>query len=325
MKTQLTVDCTPPTVELLDNTRYIYEKGSGAAVFTTSEDAVRAGVQVGSIFFKAYPRRSKKQVLWAVLFGIPPYAAAKKARLTAEDGAGNIRTVPLPFHLLPQKVKRETFHISDTFIQDKIYPLLPSEDRSLSPTQAFKKVNEELRRHYEERLHQLAAQSSGPPLWKGPFVQLGSSKVTATFGDQRTYISKGKVVSHSVHLGYDLASVAHAPVPAGNSGRILFTGFVGIYGNVILIDHGMGLTTLYAHLSRATVKYGQQVNKGQIIGYTDSTGLAGGDHLHYGTLLSGHPVNPKEWWDGKWLIERIMTVLKPYLQGEKVVQTNSGR
>ncbi len=324
-KVQLIVDYTPPLVELLDNTRYIYEKGAGAVLFATSEDATEAGVQVGRLFFKAYPKKSKKQILWAALFGIPPYAHSQEARLVVKDRAGNTRMFPIPFHLLPRKVVKVTFPISDAFIQRKIYPLLPPKDESLPPIQAFKKVNEEVRQQNEERLSQLASQSSGPCLWKGAFIQLRNSEVTATFGDKRTYIYNGKVVSHSIHLGYDLASVAHAPVPAGNRGRVLFTGFVGIYGNVVLIDHGLGLTTLYAHLSRTTVKEGQKVRKGQIIGYTDSTGLAGGDHLHYGVLLSGHPVNPMEWWDRKWLRERIMAVLKPYIQGEKSVQANGKR
>ncbi|RLD97804.1 MAG: M23 family peptidase, partial [Aquificota bacterium] len=139
----------------------------------------------------------------------------------------------------------------------------------------------------------------------------------------RTYIYNGKVISHSTHMGYDLASVAHAPVPAANNGQVIYTGFIGIYGNVVILDHGLGLSSLYAHLSRYVVKKGDLVKKGQIIGYTGSTGLAGGDHLHFGVLLSGHPVNPVEWWDRKWLRERIMAVLKPYLQGEKGVQAHS--
>ena len=325
VKVQLIVDYTPPLVKLLDNTQYVYESGAGAALFTTSEDATKAGVQVGRLFFKAYPKKSQKQVLWAVLFGIPPYAHSQKARLVVKDRAGNTRMFPIPFHLLPRKMVKEILPISDDFIQRKIYPLLPPKDENLPPIQAFKKVNEEVRQQNEKRLSQLAAQSSGSSLWKGAFVQLRNSKVTATFGDKRTYVYKGKVINHSMHLGYDLASVAHAPVPAGNRGRVLFTGFVGIYGNVVLIDHGLGLATLYAHLSRATVKEGQGVKKGQIIGYTDSTGLAGGDHLHYGVFLSGHPVNPIEWWDRKWLRERIIAVLKPYLQGEKDVQVNGRR
>ncbi len=321
---QVKVDYTPPRVELLDNTRYVYENGAGAALFQTSLDAVRAGVRVGTLFFRAYPRRIGDQELWAVLFGLPLYAHGKKAQIIAWDQAGNARIIPLNIHILPRKVVRETLRVSDDFIQRKIYPLLPSEDARLSPVEAFKKVNEELRRENETLISRLAARSSGPPLWEGAFLQLRNSKVTATFGDQRTYVYKGKVISHATHLGYDLASVSHAPVSAANYGRVIFTGFIGIYGNVVIVDHGLGLFSLYAHLSRYVVKKGDVVKKGQIIGYTDSTGLAGGDHLHFGILLSGHPVNPVEWWDRRWLRDRIMSVLGPYFKGGKGVQTHRG-
>jgi len=266
-----------------------------------------------------------KEEEWAALFGLPLYARSLKARVVAWDQAGNTRAIPLNIHILPRRVVKETMHISDGFIEKKIYPLLASEDSQLPPVEAFKKVNEDLRHKNEALISKIAAHSSGPPLWKGAFVQMRNSKVTATFGDQRTYMYKGKVISRATHLGYDLASVAHAPVPAANNGRVLYTGFIGIYGNVVILDHGLGLASLYAHLSRYTVKKGDRVRKGQTIGYTDSTGLAGGDHLHFGVLLSGHPVNPVEWWDRKWLRERIMPILKPYLQVKGHVQTHSDR
>ncbi len=318
---KVTVDYTPPRVELLDNTRYVYENGAGAVLFQTSGDAVSAVVQVGDILFKAYSRSMGDQKEWAALFGLPLYAKNLKAQIVAWDQAGNTRVIPLSVHILPRRVIKETLRISDSFIQKKIYPLLPPEEAKLHPVEAFKKVNEELRHENEAFISKIAAQSSGSPLWKGAFIQMRNSKVTATFGDQRTYVYKGKVISHATHMGYDLASVAHAPVPAANYGRVLYTGFIGIYGNVVILDHGLGLTSLYAHLSRYTVKKGDMVKKGQIIGYTDSTGLAGGDHLHFGVLLTGHPVNPVEWWDGKWLKDRIMPVLKPYLnlRGDKDV------
>ncbi len=319
------VDYTPPRLELLDNTRYVYENGAGAVLFQTSGDAVNAAVQVGQLLFKAYPRVMGDQKEWAALFGMPLYAKSLKAQVVAWDQAGNTRVIPLNVHILPRRVKKETLHISDSFIQKKIYPLLPPEDSQLPPGTAFKKVNEELRHENEALISKIAARSSGKVLWKGAFLQLKNSKVTATFGDQRTYVYKGKVISHATHMGYDLASVAHAPVPAANNGRVLYTGFIGIYGNVVIVDHGLGLASLYAHLSRYTVKKGDMVKKGQIIGYTDSTGLAGGDHLHFGILLTGHPVNPVEWWDRKWLRDRIIPVLKPYLQGESHVPAQGDR
>ena len=123
----------------------------------------------------------------------------------------------------------------------------------------------------------------------------------AIYGDKRTYIYKGKTISHSVHLGYDLASNAHSPVEAANSGIVRFAGDLSIYGNTVIIDHGMGLMSLYGHLSVINISEGQKVSKGDIIGKTGSTGLAGGDHLHFGILIDGYEVSPLFWWDPHWI------------------------
>ncbi|RLB01771.1 MAG: M23 family peptidase [Deltaproteobacteria bacterium] len=312
-RVKLLVDYTPPRVELMANTRYIYFNGAGAVLFRTSLDASRAGVQVGNLFFKAFFKKEGQTLLGAALFGIPQYAKACEAHLVVEDRAGNQRVLPLSFDILPRRVPKDRVSLSEAFIREKIYPLLPPEKADLPPEEAFKAVNEEMRQRDEATISQMASHSSPEPMWHGAFLQMPNSKVTATFGDRRTYLYKGKVIGHSIHLGYDLASVAHAPVPAANKGRVLYTGFIGIYGNVVMVDHGLGLVSFYAHLSRYRVGEGDVVEKGDIIGYTDSTGLAGGDHLHFGVLLSGHPVDPVEWWDEKWLRERVMAVLQPFL------------
>jgi murein DD-endopeptidase MepM/ murein hydrolase activator NlpD len=81
---------------------------------------------------------------------------------------------------------------------------------------------------------------------------------------------------------------------------------LGIYGNCVIVDHGMGLQSLYAHLSSIAVKVGDMVNQGELLGRTGSTGLAGGDHLHFTMLLGGTPVTPIEWWSAKWVQDRVM-------------------
>ena len=106
-------------------------------------------------------------------------------------------------------------------------------------------------------------------------------------------------------MGVDLASLAMAPVPAGNTGRVILAEFMGIYGNVVIIDHGFGLQSLYSHLSEIHVQKGETVQRGQIIGRTGATGMAGGDHLHFGMLVSGLEVQPIEWWDARWIKNNI--------------------
>ena len=94
-------------------------------------------------------------------------------------------------------------------------------------------------------------------------------------------------------------------ITAGNGGRVLFAGELGIYGDCVILDHGGGLTSLYAHLSRIDVSEGQSVQKDEVLGLSGETGLAGGDHLHFAILVSGVYVDPKEWWDPKWVREHV--------------------
>ena len=140
--------------------------------------------------------------------------------------------------------------------------------------------------------------------WEGPFRQLTNSQVESGFADYRAYFHDGNEIDQQVHMGFDLASLANAPVRAANHGTVLFAEFLGIYGNCVIVDHGMGLQSLYAHLSSIDVSPGDVVEADQQLGLSGQTGLAGGDHLHFTPLLQGRPVNPVEWWDAHWIEDR---------------------
>jgi murein DD-endopeptidase MepM/ murein hydrolase activator NlpD len=152
----------------------------------------------------------------------------------------------------------------------------------------------------------LSKRTSRDMLWTEAFQPLGNAKVEAKFADSRTYLYQGKEIDHQVHLGFDLAVTAHIPVLAANRGVVLHAGDLGIYGNCIVLDHGLGVQSLYGHLSAIDVKVGDSVNKGQVMGQSGMTGLAAGDHLHFTMLVEGHPVNPVEWWDPKWMQDRVL-------------------
>ena len=128
----------------------------------------------------------------------------------------------------------------------------------------------------------------------------------SSFADRRTYVFGGKKVDQQDHLGFDLASVSSAPVPAANRGVVVLARYFGIYGNTVVLDHGVGLMSLYSHLSTIDVTEGQEVDKGHTLGRTGETGLAGGDHLHFTTLVRGLAVNPIEWWDPAWIRDRVL-------------------
>ena len=174
-------------------------------------------------------------------------------------------------------------------------------------------INRDLRTENADQLVRFAAQSKTEFLWSQPFLGLRNAQVMASFADRRTYFFEGRSVDQQDHLGFDLASVKRAPVPAANRGLVVLAKYFGIYGNAVIVDHGYGLMSLYGHLSTLEVEAGQKVERGQSLGRTGETGLAGGDHLHFTMLLQGKPVNPVEWWDEVWIRNRLQAKLGPAL------------
>jgi murein DD-endopeptidase MepM/ murein hydrolase activator NlpD len=218
----------------------------------------------------------------------------------------------LAYTLKDVKYKKSTIPVSDDFIQAKVAPLLNDVGaRQGNPKDVFVKVNRGLRKENEDKIREVGQKTANRMLWSGPFIQLSNSKVEANFADARTYIYHDQPIDTAYHLGFDLSVTKKYPVEAANSGVVSFVGDLGIYGNTVIIDHGLGLSTLYGHLSSIDVKEGEPVKQRQIIGKTGETGLAVGDHLHFATLLQGIPVLPKEWWDSKWIKDNVQPKLDP--------------
>jgi len=187
---------------------------------------------------------------------------------------------------------------------------LPQRPPSQPLLEGFLVINRDQRKQAENEKLKIGERTAEQPLWEGPFVQPRNTKVFSNFAETRTYVYDGRVVDTQVHYGYDLASTKQSPVPASNAGVVAFAGPLTIYGNTVIVDHGLGLQTLYAHLSSIDVKPGDKVTKGQPLGRTGATGLAIGDHLHFEVLVSGVSVTPLEWWDGKWIRDRVNRPLK---------------
>ena len=307
----VSIDITPPALELIADDPYINFGGTGVITYKTSPDAVRSGVKIGNYFFPGYKGQTKDPETYIVFFAHPyDVSETEKAVLVATDKAGNSREMRLAYTLKDIRYKKSTIPISDDFIQAKVAPLLSDVGaRQGSPKDIFVKVNQGLRKENEDKIRVVGQKTANRMLWSGPFSQLSNSKVEANFADARTYIYHNEPIDTAYHLGFDLSVTKRYPVEAANSGIVSFTGDLGIYGNTVIIDHGLGLSTLYGHLSSIDVKEGEQIKQQQIIGKTGETGLAVGDHLHFATLLQGVPVLPKEWWDAKWIRDNIQPKL----------------
>ncbi len=308
------IDLTPPAVDVLTNRHVVRHGGSECVVYRVGADSVASGVEVAGVLYPGTAGLFSDPGLRAALFAVPADAEAATPVVVAADAAGNRREQPFDVTVRPRRFAEKTLALTDVFLAGKVLPLLHEAglDAPADPVAAFARVDGELRRATEARIRALCAHPTPEPLWQGPFLRLPDSAPLAGFGDRRTYTYQGRVIDHSVHLGFDLASVKTAPVPAGNAGRVVFAGPLGIYGNAVLLDHGLGLFSLYGHLSAIAVAVGETVARGQLLGRTGETGLAAGDHLHFGMLVDGTWVDPVEWWDEHWIRDHVLARLAAF-------------
>src|SRR5712692_9882660 len=308
----------PPKLAVVSAKHYVNHGGSEMVVYRVTPAAARSGVRVGEVEYPGYPASGA-----GVPGADPPLKVAFFALLPdqdlntpivafAQDEAGNQSRVSFVDNVFEKPFKRSRIDVDDRFMQRVVPEILehdPLPQLSAGPggdlLPAFYKINSELRRINADEIVKIASNTAPTRFWKEPFVQLGNSQVEAAFADHRTYFHNGQQFDQQVHLGFDLAVTSHVPVAAANDGRVLHAAWLGIFGNCIIIDHGMGVASLYGHLSSFDVKEGDTVARGQTIGRSGMTGLAAGDHLHFMMLVSGHPVNPVEWWDPHWIQDRV--------------------
>ena len=307
----VTVDMTPPKIELLAATRYVAPGGSGLVAFRVT-GASRSTLTAGTLALPSFAWGPAERGTRIALLALPwDTAPGTPFTLSAEDEAGNTAARGVPAELRPRRFPHDTIDIKDAFLQVKVPELLPQRPAGQPLVEGFLVINRELRRQAEDAKRRIGATTADRPLWEGRFVQPRNTKVFANFAETRVYVFGGRQIDTQVHYGFDLASTRRSPVPAANTGTVVFAGPLTIYGNTVIVDHGLGLQTLYAHLSRVEVKVGDAVEKGQQLGRTGNTGLAIGDHLHFEVLVNGVSVTPLEWWDAKWIRDHIE---KPLLE-----------
>lgn len=310
---RMQVRLRPPRLELESKQHYVREGGSGVVVFRVGAETAISGVRAGAVESLSYPLPSGGEGERFALFAVPwELGDGNAVRLFAEDDAGN--RVEQPFVNLFKKSlpRQDTLELTDAFLE-KVVPAIASAtagfDASGSLLEQYLRINGELRRSVLAQIAKLARESEPRFLWRGAFLQMPNTQRRAGFAENRTYLYKGSVVDHQTHLGLDLASTERAPVLAANSGKVVFAGWLSIYGNAVIVDHGYGLLSLYGHMSVVDVKVGETVSKRQRLGTSGSTGLAGGDHVHLEIFVQGKSVDPVEWLDEHWIRDNIATKL----------------
>ena len=310
---KMVVDTIPPSLRPVSRMNYVTVGGSGLLVYEASSDTVQSGVYVDEMFFPGYRAGADYGDTAHVCYFTIPYYVKKRPRLYlwGKDRAGNESKAGFYYRIKRRRFRKERINITDRFLR-KVLPYFSfyKFKPGLSDLEKFLIINRKLRKENTQAFLALGKKTSEDRLWRGAWLRLRNSATMARFGDHRIYYYRGREIDEQTHLGVDLASLANAKVQAANSGRVIFAGRMGIYGLTVVLDHGQGLASTYSHLSQIMVKEGEVVSKGQVIGITGQTGLAGGDHLHFGIMVNGVFVNPEEWWDEHWIRDNIIRKLR---------------
>jgi murein DD-endopeptidase MepM/ murein hydrolase activator NlpD len=310
------IDKHRPVINILDNTLAIRHGGSAVAVVEIKDENLKdAYITLNNkLKFRLIPFHKKNYYVSLLTWPLD-IVKFKQFTLVATDKANNISKLKIPFYIRKFKVKKDKIKITDKFIKDVSTNVLTLSDQDIPNdlTLRFIKQNENVRANNIKVIKDITNQFMDKKLVHNfninIFRRLKGSRTAAGFGELRSYIHNKKKVDQQWHLGMDWASVKQAPIRVSNPGIVIFNKYLGIYGNTIIIDHGMGLATLYAHTSSSDINIGDKVIKNQKIANTGSSGAVLGDHLHFGVLIQGIEVNPVEWMDRSWIKTRILKIL----------------
>jgi hypothetical protein len=311
------IDKRKPTANVIANSLAIRHGGSAVAVVKVEDENLKDAYITfnDEVRFELIPFHKPGYFVSLIAWPVQ-IEKFKIVNLVASDLAGNIRKTKIPLFIRSLKIKHDNITISDSFINNVSKNVLEQSgmDIPADAAQTFVKQNKEVREKnialIKEAAMKFMDRSMISELDINIFKRLKGSRTAAGFAEKRTYFHNGIQIDEAWHLGMDWASIKKAPIKISNDGKVIFNNYLGIYGNTIIVDHKMGLQSLYAHVSSSDVNEGDYLTKNTKIANTGSTGAVLGDHLHFGMLVQGIEVDPKEWMDRNWIKSRITDILK---------------
>lgn len=243
-------------------------------VGATSGVSVTGKFEGRDIFFQHDPA---KGVAWA-LIGTEPlgHTGSKPVTITFQNGDGGKRTVVRNLQTDPYAFPSEVLQF-DEDTAALLDPVLTAQERDI--------------------LNNIFAKRTPTKYWQGAFRMPldGSIRITSYFATRRCYQCSAGSLPTTYHGGMDMGTPQGTPVHAPADGVVVFAGKLEVRGNAVIIDHGLGVFSLFAHNSQLIAKVGQVVKQGDVVSLSGNTGLSNGPHLHWELHVSGPPVEPREW------------------------------
>jgi len=266
----------------IDNTAPLLTLASGGGIFAQGKTAYlyftssEPGIEIDGIFqtkeFCAYPYRNKYRAV--IGFSIDdPGNQNYFMRVKAKDRAGNISDYHYKIYVKKMKYGMLSFTLKPKVVE----MLMPDVIRA-----DWKKIED------------VVSQENNEKYYQGKFITPATGRISMKFG-LNEYINGAE---SGKHRGLDFASAAGTSIIASNAGIVRLSEYLPAHGNTVVIDHGQGIYTYYAHMKKLLVMNGAGVKKGQLIGLMGATGVATGPHLHFSVSLHNLRVDPAQWLSG---------------------------
>ena len=305
---KIIIDKKSPVANVIANSYLLRQGGSGIIIVEILDENLKDYYVSfnDEELFELFPFQKKNFYMSIITWPID-IKEFKRVNVVAIDLAGNKTETKVPFYIKSFKEKIDDIKISDEFVNSVSKHVLENSNMNVpsSIVETFVKTNKELREKNLQTIKDVVKKNlpnaANNPFDVKPFIRLPNAATFAQFGERRHYFYNEQKIDEAWHLGMDWASVKRADVLISNPGKVIFKDYLGIYGDTVIVDHGYGLGTLYAHTSSIRVNVDDNVVAGQHIANTGSTGAVFGDHLHFGVLVQGIEVNPNEWLDFTWM------------------------
>ena len=322
---KIIIDKKSPVANVITNSYLLRQGGSGVIIVEINDENLKDYYISfnDKEIFELFPFYKKNYFISIITWPID-IKEFKKVNVVAVDLAGNKTEAKVPFYIKEFKEKIDNIKISDDFVNNISKHVLENSDMNVpsSIVDIFIKTNKELREKNLKTIREVVKKNLVNDMKTSfdikPFVRLPNAATFAQFGERRHYFYGEEKIDEAWHLGMDWASVKRAEVQVTNPGKVIFKDYLGIYGDTVIIDHGLGVGTLYAHTSSINVEVNDEVKAGQHIANTGATGAVFGDHLHFGVLVQGIEVNPNEWLDYTWMKTNVTKTINDAV---KVINT----
>ena len=311
----LKIDKKRPELSIISNSYKIKKGGASLVIFKVDDENLKE-FYIQTNFDKRFQAQPfYKKGYYISLLAWPVTSQSFKATIVAKDYAGNSSKSYVPLYIKQKNYRVSRIKLSDKFLKGKIAQLAEEfvETQGIEDSiEQFKIINEDVRAKNEKLIHEITSKVPDEMISDfkiNKMYPLKNAQVVASFGDHRKYIYKSAQVSESYHLGLDMASNAMADIRPQNGGDVVYSNYNGIYGNMPIIHHGLGLYTLYGHCSTINVTAGDEIKAREQIANTGKSGYAMGDHVHFGVIIQGIEVRPAEWMDTQWIKLNISDVI----------------